>query len=150
MGFYGHISNIQKTSMTFDRIYSNRTAMDKAVAGDGVYAGRYVLVEYGYNGGYKRLYKLTVDGTDRFYASRTLTENTRVEFSSVPTDDENSVVQNEIVFILNKDLEQEFYICVGADENNKYAVFELLAEEEQPADAGTYFDNYYKDIQISE
>ena len=46
MGFYGHISNIQKTSMTFDRIYSNRTAMDKAVAGDGVYAGRYVLVEY--------------------------------------------------------------------------------------------------------
>lgn len=46
MGFYGHISNIQKTSMTFDRIYSSRTAMDGHVKSDGVYAGRYVLVEY--------------------------------------------------------------------------------------------------------
>jgi hypothetical protein len=46
MGFYGHITNIQKTSMTFDKIYSNRTAMDAGVNSDGVYAGRYVLVEY--------------------------------------------------------------------------------------------------------
>ena len=46
MGFYGHITNIQKTSMTFDRIYSSRTAMDGHVKTDGVYAGRYVLVEY--------------------------------------------------------------------------------------------------------
>ena len=46
MGFYGHITNMQKTSMTFDRTYSNRTAMDKGAATDGVYAGRYVLIEY--------------------------------------------------------------------------------------------------------
>ena len=46
MGFYGHITNIQKTSMTFDKIYSNRTAMDAGVNSDGVYAGRYVLIEY--------------------------------------------------------------------------------------------------------
>lgn len=46
MGFYGHITNVQKTTMTFDRIYSSRTAMDAAVSNDGVYAGRYVLVEY--------------------------------------------------------------------------------------------------------
>ena len=46
MGFYGHITNLQKTSMTFDRIYSNRFAMDSMATKDGVYAGRYVLVEY--------------------------------------------------------------------------------------------------------
>ena len=46
MGFYGHITNVQKTTMTFDRIYSSRTAMDTAAPNDGVYAGRYVLVEY--------------------------------------------------------------------------------------------------------
>lgn len=46
MGFYGHITNLQKTSMTFDKIYSNRFAMDSAATKDGVYAGRYVLVEY--------------------------------------------------------------------------------------------------------
>ena len=46
MGFYGHISNIQRTSMTFDKIYPNRTTMDSMVDKDGIYAGRYVLVEY--------------------------------------------------------------------------------------------------------
>lgn len=46
MGFYGHLSNIQKTSMTFDRIYPNRATMDDMADGDGVYAGRYVLIEY--------------------------------------------------------------------------------------------------------
>ena len=41
MGFYGHITNVQKTTMTFDRTYSSRTAMDAAASNDGVYAGRY-------------------------------------------------------------------------------------------------------------
>ena len=46
MGFYGNISNVNKTNMTFDKIYSNRKSMDESCALDGVYAGRYVLVEY--------------------------------------------------------------------------------------------------------
>ena len=46
MGFYGHITNVQRTSMTFDRIYPNRFTMDERASNDGVYAGRYVLVEY--------------------------------------------------------------------------------------------------------
>ena len=46
MGFYGHITNVQRTSMTFDRIYPNRYTMDEKASNDGVYAGRYVLIEY--------------------------------------------------------------------------------------------------------
>ena len=46
MGFYGNISNVNKTNMTFDKIYSNRKSMDESCALDGVYTGRYVLVEY--------------------------------------------------------------------------------------------------------
>ena len=46
MGFYGHITNVQRTSMTFDRIYPNRFTMDEKASNDGVYAGRYVLIEY--------------------------------------------------------------------------------------------------------
>lgn len=46
MGFYGNISNVNKTNMTFDKIYSNRKSMDESCALDGVYAGRYVLVQY--------------------------------------------------------------------------------------------------------
>jgi hypothetical protein len=46
MGFYGHITNVQRTSMSFDKIYSNRFTMDESAKNDGVYAGRYVLIEY--------------------------------------------------------------------------------------------------------
>lgn len=47
MGFYGNISNTSKTTFTFDRIYSNRLQMDNSCTSDGIFLGRYVLVEYG-------------------------------------------------------------------------------------------------------
>lgn len=46
MGFYGNVSNVGKTNMVFDKIYSSRADMDAHCDGDGVYAGRYVLIEY--------------------------------------------------------------------------------------------------------
>ena len=55
MAFYGRVTNESKTSMTFDRVYPNKAAMDAAAnrlnpdgtKGDGVFTGRFVLVEYG-------------------------------------------------------------------------------------------------------
>lgn len=48
MGFYGNITNTSKTTFSFDKIYTSRRDMDEACAkGDGVFLGRYVLVEYG-------------------------------------------------------------------------------------------------------
>lgn len=49
MGFYGNITNTSKSSFSFDKIYSNRYDMDMSCNLDGVYAGRYVLVEYDSN-----------------------------------------------------------------------------------------------------
>jgi hypothetical protein len=46
MGFYGNITNTSRTTFQFDRIYSSRWTMDQNAGQDGVYAGRYVLVEY--------------------------------------------------------------------------------------------------------
>jgi hypothetical protein len=46
MGFYGNITNTSKTQFYFDKIYSSRVAMDSAKDTDGIYAGRYVLIEY--------------------------------------------------------------------------------------------------------
>lgn len=46
MGFYGHISNNSRGNFTFDKIYPNRKEMDEACASDGIFIGRYVLVEY--------------------------------------------------------------------------------------------------------
>lgn len=47
MGFYGNITNTSKTTFSFDKIYKNRQTMDLSAKTDGVFLGRYVLVEYG-------------------------------------------------------------------------------------------------------
>lgn len=46
MGFYGNITNENRTTFNFDRTYSNRSTMDQSAGTDGVYPGRYVLVDY--------------------------------------------------------------------------------------------------------
>lgn len=46
MGFYGNISNAGKTQMSFDRVYPNRKIMEENAPTDGVFVGRFVLVEY--------------------------------------------------------------------------------------------------------
>lgn len=46
MGFYGNITNTSRTQFQFDKIYPSRAEMDAGTYTDGIYAGRYVLVEY--------------------------------------------------------------------------------------------------------
>ena len=46
MGFYGNITNTTRTQFQFDKVYPNRYEMDKLGWADGVYIGRFVLVEY--------------------------------------------------------------------------------------------------------
>ena len=47
MSFYGNTQRIIGNNFQFDRIYPSRKEMDALCTTDGVYAGRYVLVEYG-------------------------------------------------------------------------------------------------------
>lgn len=57
--FYGNIKNNSRASFIFDKIYSSRTEMEKAlqqtdekqedlVIGDGIFTHRYVLIDYGF------------------------------------------------------------------------------------------------------
>lgn len=46
MAFYGNITNTSKTTFSFDKTYSNRYEMDLNANRDGVFVGRYVLVDY--------------------------------------------------------------------------------------------------------
>lgn len=46
MSFYGNISNTSRTHFQFDRVYANRWEMESNKRTDGIYAGRFVLVEY--------------------------------------------------------------------------------------------------------
>jgi hypothetical protein len=46
MGFYGNITNTSKTQFQFDLIYPSKYKMTQMCPKDGVYIGRYVLVDY--------------------------------------------------------------------------------------------------------
>jgi hypothetical protein len=46
MGFYGNIINKNNTQYVFDKIYKNRAEMDAETQNDGIYIGRYVLIDY--------------------------------------------------------------------------------------------------------
>jgi hypothetical protein len=43
MSFYG---DVNKNNLVFDKIYENKTKMDSSAENDGVFIGRYVLVDY--------------------------------------------------------------------------------------------------------
>ena len=43
---YGNITNTARTQFQFDKIYPNKRAMEEHCDTDGIYAGRYILVEY--------------------------------------------------------------------------------------------------------
>ena len=46
MGFYGKVTNVNNTSFSFDKVYPNKFTMMNKCAEDGVFVGRFVLVEY--------------------------------------------------------------------------------------------------------
>ena len=46
MGFYGNITDAARTQFQFDIIYASRKEMDQHATDDGVYMGRFVLVNY--------------------------------------------------------------------------------------------------------
>ena len=47
MSLYGNVKRVASSTFQFDRVYPNRVAMEAAQNTDGVYAGRYILIEYG-------------------------------------------------------------------------------------------------------
>jgi hypothetical protein len=63
MGFYGNVTNTDKTTFSFDLIYATRYDMDRNANEDGVFLGRYVLIDYD-----EEPIKAYYDSkTDRFY-----------------------------------------------------------------------------------
>ena len=46
MGFYGKVEHTDKLNFVIDRIYPNRKEMESSANEDGIFIGRYVLVDY--------------------------------------------------------------------------------------------------------
>lgn len=141
MGFYGNITSASKTQFSFDRIYPNRQKMEENMVEDGIYMGRFVLIDYDQDVT-KDQYRLFYYENEKFYMFAEATAKTEVRY---PGD----VAMNEIIRVtsdINKDntvkddAKYTFWKCTGGDA-------EGIAQFKKVADAETnYTTNYQIDI----
>ena len=119
MGFYGNITNINNSTFVFDRIYSNRQAMDQgAREGDAVLIGRYVLIEYDEDP--KTYFSRAYRKEGVFYLPQ-YEEVTKILYAA-PT--EYSELNSKAYYVTDDDLIYlenngtiEYYKCTGGNNN---------------------------------
>ena len=114
MGFYGNITNTSKTNFVFDKIYTNRKAMDDNINKDGIFIGRYVLVEYG---------EITEDSFIRAYGPQAdkyyhISDDneiaTRILYTTEPIPSkDNYIKKGQIIYILGIGGIYKFLECNG-------------------------------------
>ena len=104
MGFYGNITNTSRTQFQFDKVYTNRRIMDLSASEDGIYAGRYVLVNYEEEGPfdyYIHAYKIASESDFLFGSSYEGEELTRFIYVDTPEEarDRNVVFRGQVIVI---------------------------------------------------
>lgn len=162
MGFYGNITNTNKTQFTFDKSYPNRKTMEARLASDGVYLGRYVLIEYDLSNNntldtfLKCYVRKNASGQEEFFTSPNFEDTTRVLWSEPKNETDiywepsqpGTVTTNQFIYVEkdltpgNKDnvLSTVFYQCTNVKQtsvNGSIATFRLIAASETP-----YTSNY--------
>lgn len=150
MGFYGNITNTSNTTFSFDRIYPNRLVMDANANNDGIFIGRYVLVEYQNTAAYPVVYIKN----SKFYSSPNCEAATQIKFLTGTRADntdvnkdgyfdgvyENEIVQNYVNLKQNGNNitfdKIEYYKCTGGV--GGFATFEKTT----PANQSDYIKNF--------
>lgn len=128
MGFYGNITNTNRTQFVFDRVFANRAEMDgyvteleaedglkywsdicsdeeaqQNVEKDSVFVGRYVLVDYDKEVSnklpYRRVYKEKGTYCDYFYFDSSLSIKTIVKCFSEQDNSGNKIIKEENYYI---------------------------------------------------
>lgn len=113
MGFYGNITNTSRTQFQFDKIYPSRAEMDAGTYTDGIYAGRYVLVEYDSDVHQSSFYQVWIKDNDEdkgMYGSPNFEEETAIWINSKPNERKGTVLlTGAIVFTAKVDKENNKY-----------------------------------------
>lgn len=145
MAFYGNITNTSQTTFQFDRIYSNRLEMEVNCPNDGIFVGRYVLVEYDDEASFPVVYKIN----NKFYTTPKEDANTQIKYGGTirPASETiysslDKIYLNEIVQTQLVDETIQFYKCTGGD--NGIAIFEHLNKDV------TSTNNYIRNFSIDE
>jgi hypothetical protein len=150
MGFYGNslaASSAAKTQFTFDRIYSNRYEMELNCLNDGVYIGRYILIDYGIDDEYSGVQVYEKNGL--LYSSSNCAPSTRLVYTTNEQLSNNEVHSSDIVWTMetvDDKIQKVFYICTGyvPGEAIPYATFRLVTTTIQGEDS--YYANYQIDL----
>lgn len=142
MGFYGNITNTSRTQFQFDKIYSNRHEMESKKNTDGIYAGRYVLIEYDSDTHFDHMMRVWIKA-DGYHSQNNMDVTTLLKEGSVGVD--------EIVYTVRTDIDREdprdykdckFYKCTGFTSSG----IAQFAEIVNGAEASAYVVNYNIDI----
>ena len=148
MGFYGNITNTSKTSFVFDKIYSNRKAMEDNAATDGVFIGRYVLIEYGTKTPDSFIKAYGPDNEGWYYTSQNQELNTRILFTDKPAEVTGTMICTGMVIFTTKfetiggtltEVIDKYLVCKGGVVNNKPRF------EETDVETDLYFYNKNQD-----
>ena len=153
MGFYGNITNTSRTQFVFDRTYSNRAQMDSFANADGVYIGRYVLVEYDTTLAADWCTDVYMDD-GVFYTSPLKENNTKIlygvgnivagKYLRVPAAYIDPVTKKEIIHNFDAMAENKYkdlIYLILTSENAKEPNVELMSES-----TSTYVENYQIDM----
>lgn len=144
MGFYGNITNMARTSFTFDKTYPNRYAMEQAAENDEVFIGRYVLVDYDTENNDQSTFTISYKWIDEESGALFFGQSFP---SSSPTGAYrwNSLEEGKVIVVpFTGDYNQaepdattnQYWKCTGTDEQG-YNVFEAITDS-----TNSYTQNY--------
>lgn len=147
MGFYGNITNTARTQFQFDRVFANRHEMDLLMPTDGIYAGRFVLIEYD-NAATKENFPTffidlnsTIEGCFYGYTNEQKSKASRIcyteDISQIGPSYPLNATKNDIFFDEKLGF---FYVVTDGKEDfdddgnlREYALFEKVASEADSA-----------------
>ena len=147
-GFFGNIQNAERTQLRFDKIYPNRKAMEDGLKnGDGVFVGRFVLIEYDDNVSARRLayydkveypkenikYVLYTDST--YTIPYKLTDSNNKGYGIFPYD----------LFYVEHGLEVYYFRCTGEEDEDGNALFQFIYSDYDDLKVTDYELNYKVD-----
>lgn len=162
MGFYGNVTNVNKTQFTFDRTYPNRRTMEDRITTDSIYLGRYVLVEYGLDVGttldtYYKGYWRQAGSDNEFYSSPDFDAATRLRWTKVadPSNPihgiDGKILTGQLIYTevditpedSNPTTTYVFYQCINDSTSNEgdIAIFEKVV-----TNTSSYTTNYNIDL----
>lgn len=156
MGFYGNIKDIEKnSSFVFDRIYANRKQMDENASTDGIYVGRYILIEYDTEASsldYKKAYfnkKLNlVNGHYILYYSADFSDIGKILYSDeefiTPGGILMTTTLGTIVYII-EGTKNIYYTCVGYFEIDENGVTTMYVNGKSQTLTDPSIKNYFSE-----